>query len=227
MKNQDEVYLDKEADDFFNRNQYDFDCLPSSKKELISNFHSILERQEISNILEIGCHIGDLLNHCVKIFGAERGYGIEPSMDAVKEGQKRFSQRCHLIRGVAAQDEVFEKVPVCDLVIVNDVFCWISRDSIFRSIANIDEHICDAGHLIIRDFLPSSFIRNKNRHVKDQDVFCHKIIGSHAEIFKQTGNYQVIASRVFSDVDFKLSTTTEFDVSENRWIDTLLQKTWK
>lgn len=128
---------------------------------------------------------------------------------------------------MASQDDVFDNIPACDLVIVNDVFCWISRESILRSVANIDEHIRDSGYLIIRDFLPSSFIRNQNRHVNDQEVFCHKIIGSHAEIFKQIGNYQVLASRVFSDVQLSLTETHEYGVSENRWIDILLHKTWE
>jgi len=227
MKNQDQVYLDKEADDFYKRNQYDFDHLPDFKKELINNFSSILERKKINNILEIGCHIGDLLNHCVKTFNAKKGYGIEPSMEAVEEGKKRFSEKCDLMRGVAAQDEIFKKVPVCDLVIVNDVFCWISRASILRSIANIDEHIGDNGYLIIRDFLPARFIRNQNRHVENDDVFCHKIIGSHVEIFKQIGNYQVVSSRVFSDTNLELTKATDYSSSENRWIDVLLQKRWE
>ena len=227
MRNQDNVYLDTEADDIFKRNKYDFGFLPESKKELINNFVSILVRQEITNILEIGCHIGDLLNYCVKTFDAEKGYGVEPSIEAVEEGKRRFSKKCELIRGVASQDDLFTKIPSCDLVIVNDVFCWMSRASVFRSIANIDEHVSDNGYLLIRDFLPVRFIRNRNRHVKSHDVFCHKIIGSHAEIFKQTGNYQVVSSRVFCDTNLDLTKTTDYNVTENRWIDILLQKRWE
>jgi cyclopropane fatty-acyl-phospholipid synthase-like methyltransferase len=227
MINQDKVYLDKEADDFFERNKYNFDNLPTKKKDLVDNFEQYIVSKSISNVLEIGCHIGDLLNYSVEKFEAQNGFGIEPSGNAVEEGNNRFSQKCRFIKGVASQDDVFDNIPACDLVIVNDVFCWISRESILRSVANIDEHIRDSGYLIIRDFLPSSFIRNQNRHVNDQEVFCHKIIGSHAEIFKQIGNYQVLASRVFSDVQLSLTETHEYGASENRWIDILLHKTWE
>ena len=233
MKNQDEVFLDKEADDFFNRNIYDFDNLPDAKKELIDNFSSILNTKKINNILEIGCHIGDLLNYCVEKFNAQKGYGIDPSIHAVNEGNRRFNKNCNLVRGVAAQDAVFNNIPKCDLAVVNDVFCWVSRGSILRSIANIDEHISENGYLIIRDFRPNQFIRNKNKHVKDHDVYCHKIIGSHVEIFKQIGNYQVLSSRVFYwngamfDNTQLLSKTGEYDQSENCWIDILLQKKWE
>jgi len=233
MTNQDKVYLDKEANDFFNRGKYDFNNLPDWKRELIDNFSDYLNDKEISNVLEIGCHIGDLLDYSVKTFNANKGYGIEPSSDAVEEGKKRFSQKCHFMRGIAAQDEIFENIPACDLVIINDVFSWISRASILRSVANIDEHISDNGYLIIRDYVPNHFIRNQNRHVEDHEVYCHKIIGSHAEIFKQIGNYQVLSSRVFTDLNLKRSITRsatfspEYSPSENRWMDILLQKKWE
>ena len=46
---------------------------------------------------------------------------------------------------------LFTKIPSCDLVIVNDVFCC-SRASFFGSIANIDEHVNDNGYLLIKTF---------------------------------------------------------------------------
>jgi SAM-dependent methyltransferase len=233
MINQDEVYLDSEANNFFNRNKYDFDKLPDWKKQLVDYFLNYLDEKEISNILEIGCNIGDLLNYSVKTLNAKKGYGIDPSSDALKEGKKRFPQNCQLIRGIAAQDEIFENIPECNLVIVNDVFSWISRASILRSIANIDEHVSDNGYIIIRDYVPNRFIRNQNRHVENHEVFCHKIIGSHAEIFMQIGNYQVLSSRIFVGSNLNPTTTRsatfspEYSLSENRWIDILLQKKWE
>jgi SAM-dependent methyltransferase len=233
MINQDKVYLDKEADDFFKRNKYDFNKLPYWKQELVDNFSDYLNEKEITNVLEIGCQIGDLLDYSVKKFNAIQGYGLEPSSEAVEEGKKRFSQTCRLMRGIAAHNEIFENIPACDLVIINDVFSWISRASILRSIANIDEHISDNGYLIIRDYVPHSFVRNQNRHVDDHEVFCHKIIGSHAEIFKLIGNYQVLSSRVFIGSDLGLGATRNatfapgYRPSENRWMDILLQKKWE
>lgn len=225
--NQDNVYLDTEADNFFYRNKYNFANLPEKKQVLIDQFANYVDNTKIDNILEIGCHIGDLLDYSVKKFSAKKGYGIEPSVKAVQEGNKRFGKTCKLVKGIASNDHVLKKIPVCDLVIINDVFCWISRDSILRSIANIDEHLGDNGYLIIRDFLPDRFIRNQNMHVENFEVFCHKIIGSHAEIFKQIGNYQLLGSRVFTDVSLTLSTTQQYSDTENRWVDIILQKRWE
>lgn len=225
--NQDQVYLDKEANDFFERNKYNFDEVPEFKKSLIDNFSNYLNTQEIDTIFEVGCHIGDLLNYCIKKFDASRGYGIEPSLKAVQEGKDRFSDTCNIEHGVIGDQLLLEKIPNCDLIIVNDVFCWISRATILQSISNIDKHLNFGGHLIIRDFLPSKNIRNQNKHVHNQEVFCHKVIGSHAKIFEQTGNYQIIHSNVFSDANLDLTTTKEFNLSENRWIDIILRKTWE
>jgi cyclopropane fatty-acyl-phospholipid synthase-like methyltransferase len=226
MKNhQDNYYFDKEANDFFDRNQYDFSKLPEKKQHLVDKFYSQLRNFKIDNILEIGCHIGDLLNYSVNLLNSEKGYGIEPSSKAVLEGKKRFP-KCNLINSIACDDTAFSEIPKCDLAIVNDVFCWVSRETILKTIANIDLHIKDEGHLIIRDFYPNSNVRNKNKHIIDQDVYCHKIVGSHVDLFLKTGNYQLISSSVFTDSDFNLSKTKEFSLLENRWIDVLLQKKW-
>ena len=224
-KNQDNYYLNKEADDFFERNRYNFSKLPEKKKALIDQFHTQISNFKIDNILEIGCHIGDLLNYSVDLFNSKKGYGIEPSSSAVNEGKKRFS-KCNLIEGIACDDSVFKEIPECDLTIVNDVFCWVSRQTIFRTIANIDEHVKENGLLIIRDFYPNINVRNQNKHIKDQDVFCHKIKGSHVDLFLQSGNYQLISAKVFTDNENILSKIKEFSSLENRWIDVLLQKKW-
>jgi hypothetical protein len=226
MKNhQDNYYFDKEANDFFDRNQYDFSKLPEKKQHLVDKFHSQLRNYKIDNILEIGCHIGDLLNYSVNILNSEKGYGIEPSSKAVLEGKIRFP-KCNFVNSIACDDSAFNEIPKCDLVIVNDVFCWVSRETIFKTVANIDHHIKEEGHIIIRDFYPNTNVRNKNKHINDQDVYCHKIIGSHSELFLKSGNYQLISSSVFTDSDFNLSKTREFSLFENRWIDVLLQKKW-
>jgi hypothetical protein len=223
---QDQYYLDVEGDSFFNRNTYDFDQLPEKKKEFIDYFIKDLIGEKIDNILEIGCHIGDLLDYSVTALNAKQGWGIEPSHQAIIEGNKRFSHQCNLIHGVIGNSALLDNVPKCELVIVNDVFCWISRETILQSITNIDSIITESGYLLIRDFLPDRRLRNRNHHITDAEIYCHKILGSHTAIFCQTGNYQIISSKVFTDNSSTLSKTKEYDSIENRWMDTLLQKKW-
>ena len=166
-----------------------------------------------------------MLNYSITKFKADKGFGIEPSKEAITEGEKRF-EKCSFYNTVTSEMDNFKDIPKCDLVIVNDVFCWMSRETIFKSLANIDNKINDNGFIIIRDFYPNFKIRNKNKHVNDSDVYCHKIVGSHVNLFLQIGCYQLINSQVFIDDNFNLSLPNKYDYSENRWIDALLKKTW-
>ena len=77
MSKQDKYYLDVEADAFFERNRYDFSVLPEKKMRFMEYFITFLAKENISNILEIGCHIGDLLNYTVAAVGASAGCGID------------------------------------------------------------------------------------------------------------------------------------------------------
>lgn len=221
---QEKYYLDIEADAFFNRNIYDFDTLPPYKESLLQFLVSDNESWQLDNVLEIGCHIGDLLAAVVKLAGSQRGYGIEPSAMAVAEGQSRFSESCTIVRGTAADTETFGDIPSVDLAVVNDVFCWMSRESLITSIRNIDNKIRIGGFLLIRDFYPDRKVKNENRHAPGESIYCHKIPGSHSSIFEATGMYEVVKSRIFSDESFRLSTENEFGWLENRWRDVLLRK---
>ena len=221
---QEKYYLDVEADAFFNRNLYDFDTLPLYKESLLNFLISENESWQLDNVLEIGCHIGDLLAAVVRIAGSQRGYGIEPSAMAVAEGQSRFSESCTIVRGTAADTETFGDIPAVDLAIVNDVFCWMSRESLMTSIRNIDNQIRIGGLLLIRDFYPDQKVRNRNKHAGDEPIYCHKIPGSHSAIFETTGMYEVVKSRIFSDGSFRLSRDNDLGWLENRWRDVLLKK---
>lgn len=223
---QDQYYLDVEANAFFERNKYDFTQLPDKKRKLIEQFLPALKKNKIKNILELGCHIGDLLNYTVAELGANRGHGIEPSSRSVQIGKESFKDKCDIHVGIAANHVLMESIPRCELIVVNDVFCWISRDSILQSIANIDGRLNDGGYIIIRDFLPDQRLRNLNHHAVNNSIYCYKILGSHASLFTQTGNYQVMQSRVFIDGSQELSKTNEYDFTQNRWIDVLLKKGW-
>lgn len=221
---QEKYYLEVEADAFFSRNHYDFDSLPPYKQSLLGFLADDADSLSFDYVLEIGCHIGDLLAAVVRVGEAKRGYGIEPSAMAVAEGQRRFSETCTIARGTCAESSLFEDIPESDLVIVNDVFCWMSREGLLTSIRNIDSRVKIGGYLLIRDFFPDKKIKNQNKHAGDKPIFCHKIPGSHSSIFEATGMYEVVKARIFSDESFELSTQNELGWLENRWRDVLLRK---
>ena len=128
------------------------------------------------------------------------------------------------MHGKISETEKFEGLPAIDLAMVNDVFCWMSRESLMTSIRNIDSKIRIGGLLLIRDFYSDKKVKNKNRHAAGESIYCHKIPGSHSSIFEATGMYEVVKSRIFSDESFSLSHANEFGWLENRWRDVLLKK---
>ena len=125
-----------EADQFFDRNKYDFDKLPIKKQSLIDFYKPILEKCDLEAVLEVGCHIGDLLNYIGQSFNCEKLYGIEPSEKVVTTGRDLY-KNIEFINGVLSDDKLLQ-MPEVDLAVVNDVFCWISRETIFKSICNLD-----------------------------------------------------------------------------------------
>jgi len=219
---QDDVYKTIEADQFFDRNQYDYDQLPIKKRSLIDSHREILMNEKIDAIFEAGCHIGDLLNYAKETFDASAAFGVEPSRKAVELGKHKFPGLT-LLNGVIA-DQVVTTLPQVDLVIVNDVFCWISRETIFNSIANLDQVLSLGGRLLIRDFLPDKFTENRNKHVLDHEVFCYKVPGSHGKIFIDSGKYKLASSRVFMGSELSLSKQTYADCLEDRWVEMVLTK---
>ena len=200
---QDEVYKTIEADQFFERNKYDFRQLPVKKKSLIDNYSDLLKRDEIDTIFEVGCHIGDLLEYAGLCFNSKKRFGVEPSQLAVEQGRNLFPNN-NYITGVVA--ELPKNVNfISDLTIVNDVFCWISRETLFKSINNIDRTLKIGGRLLIRDFYPEKFTANPNKHVPDYSVYCYKVPGSHGQLFLDSGKYKLIRSRVFDGSELFLS----------------------
>ena len=110
----------------------------------------MLQKLEINTVFEVGCHIGDLLNYAGQLFDSKKRVGVEPSQMAVRQGRNLFPKNDYII-GVVA--ELTENVNfISDLTIVNDVFCWISRETLFQSINNIDRTLKVGGRLLIRDF---------------------------------------------------------------------------
>jgi len=219
---QDEVYKTIEADQFFARNKYDFSQLPPKKKTLIDNYVDLLAEEKVDTVFEVGCHIGDLLNYAGQLFNSRKRVGIEPSQLAVKQGEDLFPKNEYITGVIAELSEIVDFAS--DLTIINDVFCWISRETLFQSINNIDRTLKVGGRLLIRDFYPEKFTANPNKHVPDHSVYCYKVPGSHGQLFLDSGKYKLIRSKVFDGSELSLS-KHEFESSfEDRWVEMFMIK---
>ncbi len=222
---QDRCYLNDEGDSFFARNmgQADPDVLRPKKREIAERIASC--GLQPMRVIEYGCNYGDLLKHYAEQ-GAEC-YGIEASGDAVEFGRKHYASAIELIQGSIADNALNREGGHCgffDLAIIDDVFCWVSRETLMQSIANIDAVLAEGGHLFIREFFPLRSTRNRNHHVKDQEIYCYKLAGLHAGVFTASENYQVLARHSWIDDHDGWVDGKDEHRFESRWVDSILRK---
>ena len=223
---QDRYYLDVEADAFHARNHAD-----SDPRALRPHKQRILERLARAGVrprkvIEFGCAYGDLLNHFAVEHDAQ-AFGVEPSGRAVAKGLEAYEGRARLSRGAIAENQVCSDPSqrgTFDLVVVDDVFCWVSRETLFQSVANIDGLLADGGHLYIQEFAPLHQSRNRNHHAGDEEVWCHKPRGPHAAMFTASGAYEVVYQEISIDDDDGWVASTGKPPFESRWSNVVLRK---
>lgn len=224
--NQDSIYRKSEGNDFFKRNfpEIDDSTLRDHKRE-IANMISEAQVQPKS-VLEFGCNYGDLLYHYQQ--QGAKCVGIDASSLALEKARSLYGESVSWIEGTIADNPInIQEKYQCsfDLVIIEDVFAWVSRETLFQSITNIDDLVTEGGFLFIRDFFPKEFTKNRNHHIDTYDVYNCKIPGSHAQIFINSGIYQTVSQKIFNDspLGAGFKSGREF---ENRWADTLLKKSY-
>ncbi|MGI0022373.1 MAG: class I SAM-dependent methyltransferase [Nitrososphaeraceae archaeon] len=231
MKNskQDRYYLDVEGNDFFKRN------LPKGNLPELRHNKALIYKNIINSgikfekVLEYGCNYGDLLYQIKKNNHKIQCFGVEASKDAVEFGNLKFGKNIKLIHGTVANNKINDNKKFqnyFDLIIIDDVFGWISRETILQSVANIDDLLTDGGHIFIRDFYPDKRLKTKNYHVKRGFIFNYKVPCSHAGIFLNSGIYEVEWETVFFD---NIGISTKYK-SDNkfiyRWTDIILKKSY-
>ena len=224
---QDKYYIEKEGDSFFQRNFANKD-LPELRDHKKIIFDEIQESGILfEKVLEYGCNYGDLLFHLKKNQDIQKCVGIEASSDAITFGKQKFGDSVDFVNGTIANNKIndnpkFENY--FDLIIIEDVFGWVSRETLLESVSNIDNVLKDGGFLFIRDFYPDKRTKTRNHHIKDTPVFNFKIPQSHANIFLSSGMYEIQWQKIFFD---NLGISTSYK-SENpfhyRWTDVILRK---
>ena len=130
---------------------------------------SELDRSELraTSVLEIGCANGWRLELLRQKWNA-RCSGIEPSAEAIADGQRRFPA-LDLRRGTS--DLLPFEEASFDLVILGFCLYLCDRRDLFRSAAEVDRVLRDDGHVVIFDFHPPTPYRNRYHHRPGVDVF--------------------------------------------------------
>lgn len=224
---QDNYYLKTEGNDFFQRNfnkQETPELRPS--KQVI--YDEIIQSQiKFTRVLEYGGNYADLLYYLKKNNDIEEAVCIDASNEALDFGKKHYGDSLKFVHGTISNNEINDNPDFqnyFDLIIIDDVFGWVSRETILQSISNIDNVLANNGFLFIRDFYPDKRIKNQNHHVKEGFVYNFKVPNSHSSIFLASGIYEIEWQKIFFD-NIGMSTGYE---SDNRfiyrWTDVILKK---
>lgn len=226
---QDKYYLNKEGNRYFQRNisESDIPEIRMSKKII---FDEIKESGiSFNNTLEYGCNYGDLLYYIKNNYDSQECIGVEASNEAITLGEKKYSDSISFVNGTIANNKINDNPKYqnyFDLIIIDDVFGWVSRETLFQSISNIDNALKEGGFLFLRDFFPDKKTKNRNHHVSDESIFNYKVPFSHASIFLASGIYEIEWQKIFYDT-IGISTSYKSDNLFNyRWTDIILKKSY-
>lgn len=209
-KSQRNIWFESESDKWFLRNKE----LLGKKQDII---FLLLDLYKIKpeRVLEIGCANGYRLAKIYEKYDCEV-LGVEPSEKAIEDGKSKWP----FIKFQRTMCEDFNVEGNFDLIIMNFVFHWISRDNLIKSVLKIDGSLRKEGFLIIGDFGPEAFIKRKYHHLPDESVFTYK--QHYQSLFTSTGLYREIAKLTFNADNQELTASTNYS---NIGIISLLRKT--
>ena len=228
MNLQEQVYAETEANSFFRRNFSQINLEPSGlRKEKEDIYQNIVDHYEYRlsslHVLEIGCCIGDLINKFRNDFSCNV-VGIEPSSLACEYALSKFN--LPLINDVYNQTEYFGFHPssclAFDIVIVDDVLSWMSREIILPALASIDWLVKPRGCIYLRDFCPPVDFAYPNHHQLGKNVYNYKVAGGHKKFFLNSGNYFLRQEFVRADSQYQKITTSRPDFMI--WSDAIIVK---
>jgi ubiquinone/menaquinone biosynthesis C-methylase UbiE len=205
---QDQTALFKldEGNAWFRRNRANLQRSgPSYEVDLIEDVLGSF-RAEINDVLEIGCGDGRKVERIATFFQA-RGAGIDPSTEAVAAGSERLrhSNNTAVTLAAGTADELPFQAGQFDLVHFGFSLYVVSRERVFRSLAEADRVLRAGGFLTIFDFDPLAMHRRAYSH--QQGVFSYK--ARYDEWFVATGQYHLVAKRSFSH------TSNDFSKDDN------------
>ncbi|MDH5541468.1 MAG: class I SAM-dependent methyltransferase [Nitrospinota bacterium] len=189
---QDKVFYAGEADKWFERNKK---SLAEKGKGAVDFPIEMIKTHGLKpeNVLEIGCSNGWRLGRIHDEVGS-RCVGIEPSEAAITDGKKSFPA-VEFRRGVISELPVKED-ETFDLVIVNYVLHWVSREFLMKALYEIDRTVKDGGRLIIGDFLPDSSVKTPYHHLPKEKVYTFKL--DYPSIFISTGMYEEVDKVIYA-----------------------------
>jgi SAM-dependent methyltransferase len=232
MKNskQDDYYFKTEGNSFFKRKNFKDKKVPELRPTKQIIYDEIKQSKiKFNRVLEYGGNYGDLLNYLKKNENIDEAMCVDASNEALEFGKQNYGDLIKFSHGTIAHNQINDDPNFqnfFDLIIIDDVFGWVSRETLFQSISNIDNVLADGGFLFIRDFYPDKRIKNQNHHVHEGFVYNYKVPNSHASLFLTSGIYEIEWQKIFFD---DIGMSTDYKSNEPfiyRWTDIILKKSY-
>ena len=193
-ESQSQIFENSEGNAWYTRNPKS-NQITGNEQEL-DFIYSTLDpfRDQLSSILEIGCGGGAKLEALSKHFQAS-GFGIDPSVVAIKDATKRCST---IGSGLNFQTGLATDLPYddCQFDLVFFGFCLylVPPREIFRAVAEADRVLRNGGFLVILDFDYGSLKVNPYKHASS--VFSFK--NNYSELFTSSNYYHLVSKWSFS-----------------------------
>lgn len=193
MEKNKSFFESSEANEWFRRNK---EALENSRNDATTDLLVDWLKpfaDEISDVLEIGCGSGHLLNKIANSISAN-GIGVEPSAEAVEYIKNTFPK-------IEAKKGYGDDVPFSkkfDLVHLGFFLYLVDREFYLRCISEADRLVKFGGFLSIIDFETPFPYSNAYSH--QSGVFSHK--QNNSDVFVASGLYSVVNKFQFSHSDF-------------------------
>ncbi len=207
MKQKD-IFLNHEANAWFERNRQASSNRNFSKDDIVLAVHEISKLSEHKGekikVLEIGCGEGGRLNHMKEVINCSV-YGIDPSDQAVNN--------C-MSNGISAKIGTADNLPhennSFDVLIFGFCLYLCDREDLFRITMEADRVLKAEGWLIIKDFYEEHPMSNEYHHTSG--VRSYKM--DYKSLFTWHPNYTCYQNKVYHHED------QNFTDQSNEWVAT-------
>jgi ubiquinone/menaquinone biosynthesis C-methylase UbiE len=182
--NQESAFLNGEANNWYSRNRRNLGATGDSiGVKAITNM-LLPFKDEIANVLEIGCSDGSKLRMLCENMNAS-GFGIDPSEDAINAGNAIQNPESKITLEVGTASSLPFEREFFDVVYFGFSLYLIDRNMLFQAVAEADRVLKPGGFLIIQDFDPG--FRHKRPYSHLDGIFSYK--NSYADLFTSSGHY--------------------------------------